>query len=265
MRIAAVLEYDGSHFSGWQVQATYPQGETVRTIQAAVERALSAVADESVRVTVAGRTDAGVNACAQVVHFDTTAPRKAQAWVRGTNTHLPPDIAVLWAGEVDESFHARYSATGRWYRYLIFNRGVRPTYLAQRVTWEYRPLDVGRMQQAAIHLVGQHDFSAFRATGCQAKSPVRDLRELSVARHGEIIAITAHANAFLHHMVRNIAGVLIAIGAGEREPMWAGEVLQGRDRRQGGVTAPPDGLYLMAVDYPETYGLPRLPSPCGLW
>lgn len=230
-----------------------------------VEQAFSAVANAPVRVTVAGRTDAGVHACAQVVHFDTGAQRKTRAWLRGANTHLPPDVAVRWVGDVDAGFHARYAATARWYRYLIFNRSVRPTYLAGRVTWEYRPLDLARMQQAAAHLVGSHDFSAFRAAECQANSPVRELRELSVARHGEMVAMTLCANAFLHHMVRNIAGVLMAIGAGEREPVWAKEVLEGRDRRLGGVTAPAHGLYLQAVDYPETYGLPRLPSSCGLW
>lgn len=252
MRIAAILEYDGSGFSGWQRQ------EQTRTVQAAVEEALSRVADEPIQVTVAGRTDTGVHALAQVIHFDTSAARSDYSWVRGANSNLPADVALLWTGPVDEGFHARFSATGRHYHYVILNRPIRPTYLARHVTHEYRLLDVKAMQQAAKHLVGEHDFTSFRATECQAKSPVRELREIEVTRHGEFIHVRAHANAFLQHMVRNIAGVLMTIGAGEREPDWAKEVLAARDRRAGGVTAAADGLYLVSVTYPAAAGIPDL-------
>lgn len=250
MRIAAVIEYDGSPFSGWQRQ------DNARSVQACVEAALSRVADAPVRTTVAGRTDAGVHALGQVVHFDTGAARPADAWVRGTNSNLPREIAVLWAGEVGSDFHARYSATGRRYRYVVLNRAVRPTYLAGRVTHAYRPLDVERMRAAAQYLIGEHDFTSFRSIECEAKSPVRELRVLEVERHGQYINIDVCANAFLHHMVRNLAGVLLEIGSGGRVPAWAREVLEARDRTKGGVTAPPDGLYLAGVDYPDAFGVP---------
>ncbi len=259
MRIAAILEYDGSTFCGWQRQ------EEACSIQQAVEQALARVADEPVAVTVAGRTDAGVHAVAQTIHFNTAARRAPYAWLRGANSHLPPTVALLWVGEVAADFHARFSASGREYRYLILNRPVRPTYLARRVTHEYRPLEVERMRAAARLLVGSHDFSSFRAMQCQAKSPVRELRRLEVVRHGEFVVIEATANAFLHHMVRNLAGVLMEIGAGEREPAWAREVLEARDRSFGGMTASPDGLYLAAVEYPERFGLPRVSPPPGFW
>ncbi|MBI5782175.1 MAG: tRNA pseudouridine synthase A, partial [Gammaproteobacteria bacterium] len=186
-------------------------------------------------------------------------------WVRGANSNLPSDVAFLWTGPVDEGFHARYSATGRHYHYIVLNRPIRPTYLARRVTHEYRLLDVASMQEAAQHLLGEHDFTSFRATECQAKSPVRALRALEVARHGEIVHIRAHANAFLQHMVRNLAGVLMTIGAGEHEPDWAQEVLEARDRKAGGVTAAPDGLYLREIEYPDSFKIPRLSRDVGLW
>lgn len=258
-RIAAIVEYDGSEFCGWQWQDDAP------SVQQVVEQALSKVADEPVRVTVAGRTDAGVHALAQVIHFDTVASRGAHAWVRGANSNLPDSVAVLWAGQASAEFSARFSATGREYRYVILNRPERPSLLARRVTHEYRPLDVGRMRAAAALLVGTHDFSSYRAMQCQAKSPVRELRALDVQRHGERIVIRAQANAFLHHMVRNLAGVLIDIGAGEREPSWAREVLEAKDRTVGGITAPPDGLYLTAVEYPEHFGIPKVSAASGLW
>ncbi len=259
MRIAAILEYDGSHFSGWQRQ------EQARSVQAIVEEALSRVADEPIRVTVAGRTDAGVHGLAQVIHFDTSAMRSEYSWVRGANSNLPLDVALLWAGPVDDGFHARFSATGRHYHYVILNRPIRPTYLARRVTHEYRLLDVVPMQVAAKYLIGEHDFTSFRATECQAKSPLRELRALEVMRHGEIVHIRAYANAFLQHMVRNIAGVLMTIGAGEHEPSWTKEVLEARDRAAGGVTAAPDGLYLREIEYPGMFKLPRLSRDVGLW
>jgi len=260
MRIAAVVEYDGSEFSGWQWQDDVP------SVQRAVEQALTRIADEPVRVTVAGRTDAGVHALVQVIHFDTRAVRSAYAWVRGTNSNLPDSVAFLWAGEVDAEFNARFSATGREYHYVILNRPVRPAILSRHVTHEYRPLDVERMRSAAAHLVGTHDFSSFRAMQCQAKSPVRELRALEIRREGERVIIHARANAFLHHMVRNLAGVLMTIGAGEREPAWAREVLEARDRTMAGITAPPDGLYLTGVEYPERFGIPAMQAPMiGLW
>jgi len=259
MRIAAIVEYDGSNFSGWQWQDCAP------SVQEAVEKALSKVADAPVRVTTAGRTDAGVHASAQVIHFDTEVRRSDLAWLRGTNSNLPDSVALLWASEVDPGFHARFAATGREYHYVILNRSVRPTYLAQRVTHEYRPLDVERMQAAAQHLLGTHDFSSFRAMQCQAKSPVRTLRELTVANQDGFIVIKAAANAFLHHMVRNLAGVLMDIGAGEKEPEWAREVLEACDRTVGGITASPGGLYLTAVDYPVHFNIPRIPVALGLW
>ncbi|MBI3899204.1 MAG: tRNA pseudouridine(38-40) synthase TruA [Gammaproteobacteria bacterium] len=259
MRIAAIIEYDGSNFSGWQRQ------DQVRSLQQCVEQALSKVANEPIGVIVAGRTDAGVHALAQVIHFETHALRTPYAWIRGANSNLPPELALLWAAEVDPKFHARFSASGRHYHYVVLNRAVRPTYLAQRVTHEYRSIDVERMRTAASYLVGTHDFTSFRAVECQAKSPVRELRALTVERDGDLIHIRAYANAFLHHMVRNLAGILLAIGAGEREPLWAREVLEARDRRKGGVTAPPHGLYLSAVEYPAVCGIPKLSDQPALW
>jgi tRNA pseudouridine38-40 synthase len=193
MRIAAILEYDGASFRGWQLQ----NGD--RTVQGAVEAALSKVADQTVRVTVAGRTDTGVHACGQVIHFDTSVRRSDYEWLRGANSNLPADAAMLWVGEVESSFHARFTATGRCYRYVILNRPVRPTFLARRVSWDYRPLDVTAMQRAAQYLVGTHDFSSFRAAQCQAKDPVRELRRLDVERQGEFVVIEAEASGFLEH------------------------------------------------------------------
>ncbi|MGE0082203.1 MAG: tRNA pseudouridine(38-40) synthase TruA [Thiohalomonadaceae bacterium] len=260
MRIALGIEYDGSGFSGYQAQA-----HGVRTVQDALEAAIAKVAAQPVTTACAGRTDAGVHACGQVVHFDTTAERSERAWVYGINANLPKDVCVLWARPVPDDFHARFSAERRAYRYVIFSRPVRPTFLAYRVTWDYRELDAGRMAEAARHLVGEHDFSSYRAVACQAKSPVRTLYRLDVQRHGPYIVLEAEANGFLHHMVRNIAGVLSTIGAGERAPDWAREVLEARDRALGGITAPPYGLYLTEVGYPGRFGLPRLSPPPLVW
>lgn len=265
MRIAAIIEYDGSRFSGWQVQSADAQHEDVRTVQGAVERALSVVADEPVRVHVAGRTDAGVHAAVQVIHFDTDAQRTPYSWVRGANSNLPEDVALLWASQVPPDFHARFAATARSYRYVILNRPVRSALLQTRVSWEYRPLDIAPMRAAAQSLIGVHDFTSFRAMQCQAKSPVRELRALEVARHGEYIVITATANAFLHHMVRNLAGVLMTIGAGERPAAWAQQVLAARDRTAGGVTASPAGLYLARIEYPERFAIPSATRGDGFW
>jgi tRNA pseudouridine38-40 synthase len=250
MRVALGIEYDGSSYCGWQFQDGVP------TVQDQVEQALSQVADSMVRVVTAGRTDTGVHATGQVIHFDTEAVRSDYSWQRGATRYLPDDICVLWAMQVDESFHARFSAIERHYRYIILNRAVRPAIERNRVTWEYRPLDVDLMRQAAKHLIGRHDFNAYRAVACQAKSPVRELRELSVQRFGDYIVIEARADGFLHHMIRNIAGVLCSIGAGERAVDWSAEVLDSRDRTVAGVTAPPDGLYLTGVLYPDEYKIP---------
>jgi tRNA pseudouridine38-40 synthase len=233
--------------------------EGTRTVQGAVEQAFGRVANHPVRVLCAGRTDAGVHAAAQVVHFDTRADRSSRSWVFGANSCLPKDVSVLWAMRVSADFHARFSATSRTYRYVILNRAIRPALLAGRVCWEYRPLSLAAMQAGANYLIGEHDFSSYRALACQARSPVRNVRRIEVTREGDLVIIEIEANAFLHHMVRNVAGVLLAIGMGKYPPVWAQEVLDARDRTAGGVTAPPQGLYLMRVHYPEQYGLPSLP------
>ncbi|MCW8919729.1 MAG: tRNA pseudouridine(38-40) synthase TruA [Gammaproteobacteria bacterium] len=260
MRIAAGVEYDGSNFSGWQCQK---QG--VRTVQGAVEGALSRVANQPVSVLCAGRTDAGVHATGQVIHFDTEVLRDERAWVFGANANLPKDVVLLWAKPVSEEFHARFSAQRRAYRYVIFTRHVRPTFLAYRVSWHHRELDVERMAEAGRALLGEHDFSSYRAIACQAKSPVRTLYKLEVSRQGPFIFIDLEANGFLHHMVRNIAGVLMAIGGGERSIGWSREVLAARDRTVGGVTAQPFGLYLTEVGYPAQFGLPALSHVPPVW
>ncbi len=252
MRIALGVEYDGSRFHGWQTQQP-----GVRTVQLELEKALSKVANETVAVTCAGRTDTGVHASEQVVHFDTSAIRPPHGWVMGANVNLPRDVTVLWAAEVPESFHARFSAQARIYRYWILNRLSRPAVFHRRVTWIHRPLDAERMHQAGQVLVGTHDFTSYRTVHCQAKSPVRTLTHLRVERQDNLICLEVRADGFLHHMVRNIAGVLIAIGSGEQPVGWAKEVLAYRDRTLGGVTAPPDGLYFHHVDYPPGFELPR--------
>ena len=261
MRLALGIEYDGTDFSGWQRQAG------ARTVQECVERALSAVADHAVHVICAGRTDAGVHALGQVVHFDSDARRSLRSWVLGANVNLTGDVSVLWAREAVQDFHARFSARARHYRYVILNRETRPALGRHRASWYHRPLDERAMAQASAHLVGEHDFSSFRALACQAKHPVRTVQRLDVERRGDYLYIDVVANAFLHHMVRNIAGVLIAIGAGEHEPLWAQQVLEARDRTLGGVTAPARGLYLMGVEYPAQFSLPQPPYPStfGPW
>ncbi len=251
MRVAFGIEYDGTAYVGWQRQ------KTGVGVQALVEEAISTVANEPVRTTCAGRTDAGVHATAQVVHIDTESERSERGWILGINSKLPDDINVTWAKNVADEFHARFSAISRTYRYLILNQPVRSALSRQRAWWVYDALDESMMQAAADQLLGRHDFSAFRAAGCQAATPVRDMLSISVSRTGRWIRITVVANAFLQHMVRNIAGVLVAIGHGERPKDWAKTVLDSQDRTKGGVAAPPHGLTLIGVDYPDRFGLPQ--------
>ncbi len=259
MRIALGVEYDGSVFCGWQLQDHSP------SVQAVVERALSKVANGAVRVICAGRTDTGVHATEQVIHFDAGVERSMHSWVHGANANLPKEVTILWAMPVSDEFHARFSAVGRSYRYVICNRSVRPAFLAGRTTWEYRPLVVERMAAAGESLIGEHDFTSYRAQGCQAKNPVRSVRQLVVSRRDELVFIDIEANAFLHHMVRNIAGVLMAIGAGERPVEWAQQVLQQRNRSVGGVTSLPHGLYLRHVQYPPQFELPARRASALIW
>ena len=253
------MEYDGRAYCGWERQ---PHCESV---QAAVERALSRVADEPVRVTCAGRTDAGVHALGQVVHFDTGAVRPGHGWRRGANSNLPDGVAVVAAREVPADFHARFSARWRHYRYLLLNRPDRAAVLHGRVSWERRPLDLARIREAAALLVGTHDFSAYRASACQARSPIRTVHALDVQGRGARVWFDVVADGFLHHMVRNMVGVLLSIGARKAEPDWAREVLNGRDRTAGGVTASADGLYLVRVGYPDRYRLPLVLPDSGVW
>lgn len=249
-RIVMGVEYDGSGFAGWQIQ------REVRTVQACLESAVGAVANHPVAVQCAGRTDAGVHALEQVVHFDTRASRTERAWVLGTNVNLPPDIAVRWACAVDGRFHARFSATARHYSYRFLVRRTRSPLQRDRAVWVHQALDLERMREAAAALVGEHDFSSFRAVACQAKSPIRRVHYLHLDEQDGLIRLRIGANGFLHHMVRNIAGVLAAIGRGDAPVDWTQELLMVRDRRLGGVTAPPQGLYFVRADYPDAFGLP---------
>lgn len=253
MRIALGLEYDGSAFCGWQTQ---PGGCGV---QDHLQAALSKFADSPIEVTAAGRTDTGVHAAAQVVHFDTAAVREPVSWVRGTNTHLPPAVRVLWSAQVPAEFHARYSARLRTYRYLLVNAPVAPALLHARAGWYHRPLDVARMVEGARCLPGTHDFSSFRDAQCQAKSPVRDMAEVRITRRGDLVTFTFSANAFLHHMIRNLVGSLVYVGAGKQEPAWIAQLLEQRDRRNAAPTFSPGGLYLAAIAYDSTYPLPAFP------
>ena len=250
VRIALGIEYDGSSFCGWQSQA---HGNSV---QDALEKALAQVAAHPLRVVCAGRTDTGVHALAQVVHFDTEAQRPLSAWVRGVNAHLPPSVAVCWARAVDADFHARFAARSRAYRYVLLNRAVRPALLAGRVGWFHQPLDVAAMCAAAACLVGEHDFSAFRAAECQAKSPVKQLYRADIAVDGDCLVFDFHANAFLHHMIRNLVGSLVYVGKGKHPPGWMAEVLAGRDRARAAPTFDAAGLYFAGVEYDARWQLP---------
>ena len=253
-RIALGIAYNGRYYHGWQRQ---PSGHI--SIQEKLEDALSIVANEPIKVMCAGRTDAGVHASAQVVHFDTVAQRPLRAWTHGGNMNLPDDVAIQWAQPVDEKFHARFSATARRYRYVIYNHALRPALMDKEVTWNYRPLDIVSMQKAAAHLVGTHDFSSFRAAACQANSPIRTMHHLNVIAAGDYIVLDVRANAFLHHMIRNLAGLLMKIGAGEAPPEWAMEVLIAKDRRVSAATAKPYGLYFVDAEYDDAFNLPQTP------
>ena len=251
-RWAMGVEYDGTHFCGWQQQPH------LRTVQGELERSLSLVADEPITVVCGGRTDAGVHAQGQVAHFETHVRRSMRAWVLGTNAHLPRQASVSWVRPVPEFFHARYSALRRHYRYSILNRAARSAIHEGRTTCIHAPLDIERMQTGAAHLLGEHDFSAFRAAECQSKSPIRRVDRLQIERSGELVHIDIAANAFLHHMVRNIAGLLIEVGRGERSPEAVKTLLEGRDRRANAPTAAAEGLALRRIEYPAAF---RLPDP----
>jgi tRNA pseudouridine38-40 synthase len=255
MRIALGLEYDGGSFHGWQSQAD-DSG-----VQDALERALVAVAGARTSTVAAGRTDAGVHATLQVAHFDTDAARPDTAWMRGANAHLPDTIAVRWALPIGVDFHARFAATGRHYTYLLLDRPVRPALLNGRVGWYHRPLAVEAMRAAAAALLGSHDFSAFRAAECQAKSPVKTLDRLDIAREDDLIRFDLHADAYLQHMVRNIVGALVYVGSGRQPAEWIRELLQSRDRTRGAPTFAASGLYLTGIDYPSRWNLPPTVVP----
>ena len=249
-KIALGIEYSGSDFNGWQSQ------DHGRTVQQVIEQALSQVANQSITIQCAGRTDSGVHAIHQVVHMETDAVRSHHSWLLGTNVNLPFDVNVCWVRSVDGDFHARFSAISRSYRYIILNRDSRSALLHKKVTWECRSLDSDKMHEAAQCLIGEHDFTSYRAIACQAKSPIRTINRLTLKRRGDFILLDINANAFLQHMVRNIAGVLIEIGMGKRPVEWTEEVLNLKDRTLGGMTAPSDGLYLVNVEYPKNFSIP---------
>lgn len=250
MRVALGVEYDGSDFFGWQSQPG------LKTIQGTLEEALSSVANEPIQIICAGRTDTGVHATGQVIHFDTKAKRHQDAWIYGANVHLPSTISIRWSRHVDYSFHARFKATSRRYRYVIFNHPVRSAILSERTSWHYYPLDIERMRTAASYLIGEQDFSSFRSSKCNSKTPMRNITDFTIERRGDFVIFEIEANAFLHHMVRNIAGSLMKIGAGFKEAGWMAEVLEAKSRKAAAETAPPGGLYLIRVTYPEPYIFP---------
>jgi tRNA pseudouridine38-40 synthase len=254
-RWAAGLEYQGTHYSGWQWQ------QDARSVQQEVERVLSKVADHPVKVTAAGRTDAGVHAMNQVIHFDSDAARAPHAWLFGANSQLPADIGLRWVQATTDAFHARYGATSRRYRYVMFSSRARSALLDKRACWLKERLDAAAMQRGAQALVGQHDFSAFRDSDCQAPTPIRTVHSIVVREAGEFTFFDVRANAFLHHMVRNIAGVLMAIGLRKQPETWAQAVLETRQRALGGVTADAGGLYFIGPEYPAEFGLPPSPEP----
>ncbi len=259
MRVALGIEYDGAGYYGWQRQ------REVNSIQQELETALSRVAGHQVEVFCAGRTDAGVHATGQVVHFDSTAVRDEKAWVMGTNAHLPHNIAVRWARDVPDDFHARFSATARRYRYVIYNSKFRPAILNAGLSHYHQQLDISLMQQAAPCLLGEQDFTSFRAVQCQSKTPFRNIHHLELYRTGNYIVLDIKANAFLHHMVRNITGSLLEVGMKRQAPEWIAQLLAAKDRTLAAATAKAGGLYLVDVDYPSHYAIPKVsPGPLFL-
>ena len=254
-RIVCRIEYDGHSYSGWQSQ---PHPGVV-TVQDELEAALTDIAATPVRVHCAGRTDTGVHAFSQIIHFDAPVPRSCKAWVMGGNASLPEDIRIHWAMPVDGTFHARFSAQARCYRYVIANTPIRSALLRRQVTWYRRPLDEQAMDAAAQTLLGEQDFSAFQAASCQSSTPMRNVRSIRVERRGDLVVLEIVANAFLHHMVRNITGALLAVGDGRKSISWIKELMDGRDRTAGAETAPASGLYLAVVEYPAQFGLPTTP------
>jgi len=251
----AGVEYLGSRYAGWQLQAERP------SVQAALEAALSSVANHPVTTICAGRTDAGVHAFGQVVHFDSGAAREPRAWALGSNARLPPDVSVRWVRSVSSDFSARFSAVSRRYRYVIHNSRTRSALLAERVNWLNYPLDAEAMDRAAQALRGENDFSAFRAAECQSTTPMRNLHAIRAQRRGEFVFVDVRANAFLHHMVRNIVGSLLEVGVGKRPESWIGALLAGRDRTRAGMTAAAAGLYFVGPDYPDGFDLPPVSEP----
>lgn len=253
MRIALGIEYNGTRYYGWQRQ------REVNSVQGELEKALAQVANEPIETFCAGRTDAGVNATGQVVHFDTSAVRDMRGWIMGVNSHLPDDIAVRWAQQVDETFHARFSATARRYRYIIYNRKFRPAILGTGLSHYHQDIDVERMRMAAPVLLGEQDFTSFRAIQCQSNTPFRNVMHLDIQRYGDYIVLDIKANAFLHHMVRNITGSLLEVGMGRQQPEWIHYLLHAKDRTLAAATAKAEGLYLVGVDYPAEFNIPQLP------
>lgn len=259
MRIAMGVEYDGSSFKGWQKQSH------AASIQAALEAALSKVANEPIHTTCAGRTDAGVHAVGQVVHFDCRNKRSARSWICGTNRYLPKSVRILWVAEVPLSFDARYKAFKRHYRYIIYNHPIRPSLFKDFMGWSYRKLEIALMQAATPYWIGEHDFSSFRSAHCQSPSPRREIHTIEIHQVRHQIMIDIIANAFLHHMVRNMVGTLMSIGSGLKAPEWAQVVLEAKDRRVATVTAPASGLYLVAVHYPSHFELPMVKTQWPEW
>ncbi|PID44483.1 MAG: tRNA pseudouridine(38-40) synthase TruA [Proteobacteria bacterium] len=251
MKYVARIEYDGSAYSGWQYQ------HHSSTVQETLQGAIAKVANHSIEVVCSGRTDTGVHATGQIVHFESDADRTLESWLYGTNSNLPEDIVVHWVKPVDAAFHARFSAVARRYRYIVLNRAIRPAIMAKRVAWFRRPLNHELMHEAAQLLLGEQDFTSLRASGCQAKHAVRDIQDIAVSREGDFIFLDVKANAFLYHMVRNIAGTLFVVGEEKRPVKWLPELIASQDRRNAGATAPPGGLYFVHADYPAQFGLPE--------
>ena len=260
MKIALGVEYFGKDFHGWQVQKS-----GLRTVQSSVEASLAKVANHPVRVFCSGRTDSGVHAMEQVIHFETSVIRTERAWLFGGNVNLPSDVNFKWVKEVSDDFHARFSAFARSYEYKIHHNPVRSSLKGDYYLWEPRSLDITKMQTAADLLVGEHDFSCFRGSLCQAKSPIKTIEYIQIESSSDELIISIKANAFLHHMVRNIVGVLVLIGEGKMPVEWAKQVLDSKDRGQGGITSPPQGLYFMNVEYPAQYSLPTVSAFPVLW